>query len=123
MRPRAWGSRAGWLALHGRAAQHSQLPFPSPARARARAPARARALRSLFEKDKLLFAFSLAVHIGMAGGTVQRPQLSFLLTGGYGTRVRGAVCCVLCDNARMVHVPAPASLAGHCLVACMCAGV
>jgi dynein heavy chain len=37
--------------------------------------------RSLFEKDKLLFAFSLATSVGVAEGRVQRAQLRFLLTG------------------------------------------
>ncbi|KAF5834888.1 hypothetical protein DUNSADRAFT_8192 [Dunaliella salina] len=37
--------------------------------------------RSLFEKDKLLFAFALAAHLGVASGEVMSPQLRFLLTG------------------------------------------
>jgi len=37
--------------------------------------------RSLFEKDKLLFAFALAAHLGVASGKVMSPQLRFLLTG------------------------------------------
>lgn len=38
--------------------------------------------RSLFEKDKLLFAFALAAHLGVAAKKVDPGQLRFLLTGG-----------------------------------------
>ncbi|GAX82307.1 hypothetical protein CEUSTIGMA_g9736.t1 [Chlamydomonas eustigma] len=37
--------------------------------------------RSLFEKDKLLFAFSLAVRIAIANGALEASQLRFLVTG------------------------------------------
>lgn len=37
--------------------------------------------RSLFEKDKLLFAFALAAALGSASGAVVPAQLRFLLTG------------------------------------------
>jgi dynein heavy chain len=38
--------------------------------------------RSLFEKDKVLFAFKLAVNLRMADGLVDAGELRFLLTGG-----------------------------------------
>lgn len=38
--------------------------------------------RSLFEKDKVLFAFKLAVNLRMASGLVDSAELRFLLTGG-----------------------------------------
>lgn len=38
--------------------------------------------RSLFEKDKLLFAFSLAIRIKAAKGEVSNEEWMFLLTGG-----------------------------------------
>uniref|UniRef100_A0A061R4I5 Dynein heavy chain 9 n=2 Tax=Tetraselmis sp. GSL018 TaxID=582737 RepID=A0A061R4I5_9CHLO len=38
--------------------------------------------RSLFEKDKVLFAFKLAVNLRMAEGLVDAGDLRFLLTGG-----------------------------------------
>jgi len=40
--------------------------------------------RSLFEKDKLLFAFNLAIRIEEAKGNVDNAQWLFLLTGGIG---------------------------------------
>jgi hypothetical protein len=55
------------------------------------------ACRSLFEKDKLLFAFNLSVHISLAAGTVHRPELSFLIAGPctvhHALCVRRAVLC------------------------------
>jgi dynein heavy chain len=39
---------------------------------------------SLFEKDKLLFAFLLCCRIQASKGQVEQPELLFLLTGGLG---------------------------------------
>jgi len=50
--------------------------------------------RSLFEKDKLLFAFALAAHLGVASGDVIGPQLRFLLTGA----IVVCVCVFLCGG-------------------------
>lgn len=38
--------------------------------------------RSMFEKDKVLFAFKLAVNLRMSEGQVDPGELRFLLTGG-----------------------------------------
>ena len=38
--------------------------------------------RSLFEKDKLLFSFIVAIEIMSADGFIDRAELRFLLTGG-----------------------------------------
>jgi hypothetical protein len=39
--------------------------------------------RSLFEKDKLLFALTLAVKLKLDAGAVSSSELRFLLTGGW----------------------------------------
>lgn len=38
--------------------------------------------RSLFERHKLLFAFNIAIKLGLDQGTVMAAELRFLLTGG-----------------------------------------
>ena len=66
--------------------------------------------RSLFEKDKLLFAFSLAVHIGQAAGTVAAEQYKFLLIGGWGGQWRGAEHG--CEQGGLLGACAPALWVG-----------
>jgi hypothetical protein len=48
---------------------------------------------SLFEKDKLLFAFLLCCRIQASKGQVEQPELLFLLTGGLGR-----VCCLCMEQ-------------------------
>lgn len=38
--------------------------------------------RALFEKDKLVFAFTLATSIQVAAGTLEPALLRFMVTGG-----------------------------------------
>jgi hypothetical protein len=45
--------------------------------------------RSLFEKDKLMFAFLLAVRLMSAGGELDCAEWEFFLTGGVGAYERG----------------------------------
>jgi dynein heavy chain len=42
--------------------------------------------RSLFEKDKLLFAFTLALKLRLDAGAVGQQELRFLMTGAYHSR-------------------------------------
>jgi dynein heavy chain len=42
------------------------------------------ARRSLFEKDKLLFAFTLALKLRLDAGAVGQQELRFLMTGAQG---------------------------------------
>jgi dynein heavy chain len=42
--------------------------------------------RSLFEKDKLLFAFLLAARLKAAAGALDAAEWEFFLTGGMGER-------------------------------------
>jgi hypothetical protein len=57
---------------------------PAGAGAGAAAVAAAAAHRSLFEKDKLLFAFLLAARILGSHGQLESEEWMFLLTGGLG---------------------------------------
>jgi hypothetical protein len=52
-----------------------------------------RAPRSLFEKDKLLFALLLATKLGIDSGRVSPQELRFLLTGGIVRPIAGLIAC------------------------------
>lgn len=56
--------------------------------------------RSLFEKDKLLFGFGLAIKLKLDAGLISQQELRFLMTGvhlqGSCLYQPGDVVCVLC---------------------------
>lgn len=67
--------------------------------------------RSLFEKDKLLFAFLLSCKLGQDAGQVSSSELRFLLTGG------SLMCRTMSRYSHVIlHCPIFKDWAGHTLL-------